>query len=336
MMKEGARQRALRAIERFKRSVEPRHKIIRALAGDGAGNVEVTGFANVYWVRILGRDAHLARAYCRTMIPTHDMNVLCRVTAKDNRFQYVIVGVPDTQGDFTNEDGYGVGSLAPPHSHAHEWLGADAVSVAKFLIEPLRALPTDPVSMQLEVTWDNAVAFDDTLIAPDTQTSPAFTAPTFGQRYDLLVMDSSGTLEIVEGVADVVDPSYPDFPPGKMPICYVLLGSADTSVEVSSIYDCRPVFSMSTVSETSEGIHVHVFHEDKSLECDGAKLLFHPANQFEFETIQIFYNGLHLTLNEDFSEGAFYDEVLLTPGSALLAAAPILGDKLIFMYLVER
>lgn len=325
---------AVEAFRGFVRKVEPRHIYVRAIAGDGAGNVAVSGHTNLYWARVLGEADFTAQAFCDTMIPAHGQHVILEEKVQDNRKRYVIVGRPDDQGWFDEEPGYGLGSRAPEHHVAHELGGPDMINVAKYLHDFLRATATDPGSMQIYVSGDNAILVDNAVLEFTGTNSPTFTAPTWGQRYDALVLNSDGDLEIIQGTEDWISASYPTIPDNVLPVCYVLLQSGDTYIPNARIYDCRPFFTLNSGS-AGEGTHVHIFHEDHSAECDGAKILFHPANQFEFETLQIFYNGLHLTLNEDFVEGAFYDEVLLTPASALLPAAPIPGDKLIFAYLAE-
>jgi len=61
--------------------------------------------------------------------------------------------------------------------------------------------------------------------------SPTFTAPTTNPRIDLLVIDSSGVLSIVQGT-EAATPSPPTYPVDKIPICEVYL-----SVGTTAIYD---------------------------------------------------------------------------------------------------
>ena len=227
----------------FKR-MEPRRVIVRAVAGDGAGNVAVPGYTNIYWVRIVGKASFMAQAYCDSLIPAHGMNVLCEEKVEENRKRYVIIGRPDTQGWFDDEPGYGQGSLAPTHSVAHEQGGPDMLSVSKGMLENLRATPTDPNTMAVYVSYDLNVGFGADYLEYDGGNSPNFTAPAWGERYDLLTIDSTGTLAITTGTEAWTDPTYPSVPFGKIPICYVLTNSATTSINANMIYDCRPVFSV--------------------------------------------------------------------------------------------
>lgn len=60
--------------------------------------------------------------------------------------------------------------------------------------------------------------------------SGTFTAPGSNNRIDLLCIDASGTLSIIQGTA-AGSPTAPVATPGKMPICLVYLKSTSTSIQ---------------------------------------------------------------------------------------------------------
>lgn len=78
------------------------------------------------------------------------------------------------------------------------------------------------------------------------------------------------------------------------------------------------------------GEHIHAYKEDKSAECDGVKVTFITAQQFEPYTLRVFHERLEQVDGMvDFAEGAMYDHFDMV-------AAPDPGDKLIVHYLAQR
>jgi hypothetical protein len=59
--------------------------------------------------------------------------------------------------------------------------------------------------------------------------SPTFTAPTTNPRIDLLVMNSDGTLSIIQGT-EAASPSPPTYPTDKLVICEVFLRVGSTAI----------------------------------------------------------------------------------------------------------
>lgn len=76
--------------------------------------------------------------------------------------------------------------------------------------------------------------------------------------------------------------------------------------------------------------HIHAYKEDKSAECDGVKVTFITAQQFEPYTLRVFHERLEQVDGMvDYAEGAMYDHFDMV-------AAPDPGDKLIVHYLAQR
>ena len=194
--------------------------------------------------------------------------------------------------------------------------------------------------MKVYVSYDQSVIFGTNVVdfpgaGAAGEFSAAFVAPSWGKKYDLLSLDSDGDLNITAGTPSWSNPVRPPCPPGEVPICYVFLKSTTTEITTGSIVDVRPFFSIgevytpATVSDT--GKHVHAINEDKTGECNGAKLIFQTANAWEPESLQVFYNGHLLRLGVDIAEGEFRDEFeWLDAGSP-----PGVTDTLTVAYLSE-
>jgi len=76
--------------------------------------------------------------------------------------------------------------------------------------------------------------------------------------------------------------------------------------------------------------HIHAYKEDKSAECDGAKITFITAQQFEPYTLRVLLNGQEqIDGMGDYAEGVLYDHFDM-------AIAPVGGDKLVAHYLAQR
>jgi len=78
------------------------------------------------------------------------------------------------------------------------------------------------------------------------------------------------------------------------------------------------------------GLHVHVYKENLSAQCNGVKVTFLTANQFEPITLRVFHQRAEEVdgVAEDYVELGTYD-------GFTLAAAPAGGDKLVVHYLAE-
>lgn len=79
-----------------------------------------------------------------------------------------------------------------------------------------------------------------------------------------------------------------------------------------------------------EGTHLHVNKENKSAECNGVKVTFLTANQFEPITLRVVHERAEEVdgVGEDYVELGTYD-------GFTMAVAPAGGDKLIVHYLAE-
>ena len=76
--------------------------------------------------------------------------------------------------------------------------------------------------------------------------------------------------------------------------------------------------------------HAHIFQEDLSMECDGAKVNFITANQFQEDTLNVFHNShlVRIGLLKDYTEDWPYDNFTMD-------TAPADGDVLTIEYIAE-
>lgn len=79
---------------------------------------------------------------------------------------------------------------------------------------------------------------------------------------------------------------------------------------------------------TLPGLHAHADNENKAGECNGVKTIFFTAQEFSQEGLHVLLNGQLLTLDDDYTEGAFHD-------SFIMSVAPIAGDSLMLSYIAE-
>jgi hypothetical protein len=74
------------------------------------------------------------------------------------------------------------------------------------------------------------IIINGTLLKYNGGNSPTFTAPTSNPRIDLLALNSSGTLEIIQGTESAT-PSPPSYPTDKFVICEVYHRVGETSIK---------------------------------------------------------------------------------------------------------
>lgn len=95
------------------------------------------------------------------------------------------------------------------------------------------------------------VYFDETPLIFGGGNTPTMTAPTTNPRIDLIVINSAGTLSVIQG-SEAASPSPPAYPTDKMPICEVYHRVGETNIKTDDdstngyIYrDVRPYLAIS-------------------------------------------------------------------------------------------
>lgn len=340
------RRRAIEAVKRFDTRHELAKKRYRSVVGDGAGHAEVPGRVLFYWVRLLGRQELLAQARCDIFVPAYGQHVIVEESTHAGQRYYIIVGRPDDLGWFP---GPGGGSLAGPHHESHEVGGADMVTVGKYMLESLRALPTDPVSMSVFVSYDESLMFGRTVVRfPSSwleelgEESDEFVPPESGFMWALLSVNEDAELTITYGEPAMVAPVKPACPTSEIPICWIYLSPGQTTITAAVIFDARPIFATGIVGDTgptgpsgptgpgSEDVgHIHICSEDKSAECDDYKMEFITAQEFEPTTMMVFRDGHLLRPFEESFEMVSCDYITILD-------SPAVGTDLLLFYLAAH
>lgn len=317
-----------------------RSRGIPALLGDGAGNVKHSTILNCVWIRIIDTTTNravLATARNDAVPNLHNLAVYVKRTRKRGRRPYEVVGEAKSELYPSRTILHNV----PPHAWTHLWpMGVDIISLAGRQILGCRAREQDTPGLTLQVDggWYDLGGYKQF----EGGNSPSFTAPATNWRRDLLIINSDGDLAIQQGiVGSVTGAKIPEATVGTLPLCAVSLVADQTTITEAHITDLRFVPRVSgTPAHASEhepggsdeitfpGAHLHAVNEDKSGECDGSKTVFLPANEFLPEYLQVLLNGQWLTLDDDYSEGSFYDAFTMT-------TAPVAGDALVLSYVAQ-
>jgi hypothetical protein len=141
-------------------------------------------------------------------------------------------------------------ALAYARSTASLWAGASD--------RRLVVVPTDPPSMAVRVRSNEAspgsavrVLIDRASVSVASQTTSSITAPGSNSRYDLIAINSLGSVTVVAGTAGA-SPTRPAVPAAYLPLAYVLVSAAQTAIEASHIEDARPFLASES---TQRSVH---------------------------------------------------------------------------------
>lgn len=237
--------RAERAVARYQERT--RDYIVQALAGDGAGNVEVSGRAGWIWIRLDGSSDDVAQALNRASIAlVEGAAVNLRRVRRYAASYYEILGASNAMMYDTLTSGESGTDFVKAHASQHERRdagsgGSDPVDVYARMVVTLRARAQDTPNMTLRVESGFNPLTGAYVAAQD---SPTFIAPTglAAARFDLLYLDDADAPQILQGVKVVGGtPVYPAIPAGSVPLAYVYLTNATTTLTESEIYDARMV-----------------------------------------------------------------------------------------------
>jgi len=342
-MSEEAKQRAVQAMRRVVDSREPRKETAWGLAGDATGTLAPSGRAGRIYVRLYGHDNQLVEAINRVVNAGVNMPVEVEVLHKRGiATDYRVTGISQEMADLMYPDDDDTGFYLPKHATTHERKqglnGSDSVNVYKRMLTELRADPQTTPNLTLKVSAGYYMTTAIGYYAGGN--SAAFSPPTAAQRYDLLYLDTTASpigLDIREGT-----PATPGFAIkpqpliNEVPIAWVRFDGGETTVTESRITDARVTIvtvmqgvqgDQGAQGDDGGGGHIHVYNENKSNECDGSKVLFITAQEFEEETLSIMLNGQVQVLGTD------YDYVENEPDQFTMAVAPEVDDTLIIEYI---
>lgn len=232
------RLRAEHSAQKFynKRQNEP----LEALAGDGAGNVDVTGRLNWIWVRVDGNAEAVTVAFNKSGHEfTEDDSIQIQWVKRTGLGYYEIVGysgsvVYDNPSDTTETT---VRAHAPQHERRDQGQGGfDPLDIYARMVVPLRARPQTSPNLTLHVEAGYNPLTGNYYAGGD---SAAFSAPAglAQAKIDLLYLGSDDALHIVAG-APVAggSPTLPALVLPSVPLAFVYLSTGQTTITESNIY----------------------------------------------------------------------------------------------------
>ena len=239
---------AIHAIEGSTGHLWEKPRLMRALMGLSNSNAGTTNRTGYYWCRLLDSNSQPIQAYYAGTNPGPGKAVYVVVDpyrTGGGAAPYTILGTVSAVGTIMSalqsQKDQTQGVLGG-HAAAHEWTrfnyGLDALSIHERAISALRAQPTDPPSLYLDV---NPGLYLSTEYAGGI--SPVFVPPAAGTALHLLYLDTAdGTLKIVAGTAavDITDELIlPAIPTGAIPLVAVMLHADDTAITEDMLYDQR-------------------------------------------------------------------------------------------------
>lgn len=235
------RLRAEHGAQKFynRRQNEP----LEALAGDGAGNVEVAGRWPFVYVRLNGNGNEVDQAEYRSTIElTENTAVKVQWIKRTGLGYYTIVGFSASMlyDPATSPD-----SSVAKHASQHErrdWGqgGFDPLDVYVRMLEQLRAQPEQTPDLTVYVTPGPYCI--GTYKQWPGGSSPAFTPPTTTpSRTDLLYLGADDALHILTGTAGGYGdaPVYPAVPVNSIPLAFVYLTLGLTTITEANLIDAR-------------------------------------------------------------------------------------------------
>lgn len=104
-----------------------------------------------------------------------------------------------------------------------------------------KVTPTATPSLYLSV-GAGVVSLGDSPISVVAQTTSVFTAPTTNPRWDLVAVNSSGAIVVVNGT-EAASPTRPS-PGSYIPLAYVYMTVGKTSIVATDLVDVRPFLSL--------------------------------------------------------------------------------------------
>lgn len=250
MSNEIALQTAADTLRELQSQREPTQGRVRALLGDGVGNL--IGPSGVPWLlaRLGGDVSHLVQAYNGTpLIPSEGMSVTLLIRYTEGRVDHYEVERLSNDVPYV---GYTPGSSGGVANHhlSHEYGqgggegGWDAVNVYERMFTSLRPNAQIPPALTIYVA-PGYYYIDDTEYYFAGGNTGAFTPPGSGSEYHVVTLDASGVLAIEVGALTSPPPVF-TVSSGVLPIAAVYLTAGQASITEGDIEDIRPFLSLST------------------------------------------------------------------------------------------
>lgn len=265
------KKRLIKALKNWNdKTNEPRRNVRRGLLGRGLSeerSARVPGRTNYYYVRNRQNPSQIWEVYGTNVPNIPGLPVLLEPDPVDRSRMQIMEW--DGRG-MSNLPGVS-GNVIGGHHEQHELHGWDMVNVDKGMFRPLRLRPTQPLSPDVLLEWDETPYLGTTLI--DMELIPGYeTQPIRGvrkrflpgtgvvpeSRYYLAVLTDEPDLIFLTGsvynpliggffVSGTTTSSYPDPREAAYyngaPIAYVFAGATATVVRWQDIDDVRPINS---------------------------------------------------------------------------------------------
>lgn len=170
---------------------------------------------------------------------------------------------------------------------------------------PLKAIAASPQDMTVHIN-DGWAVIQNTLAGIDESTTipqgGVFIPPSTNPRIDLIVLQNTGKLEVIEGM-EAANPTPPSTPQNSIALAQVYLRPGSTKIYDSDqgtdsyIIDARPAF---TYGDT----HKHASDHTPAETPDGVRTQFSTLHFFRENTLNVYVNGILQAKDEDYSENA--------------------------------
>lgn len=248
-------QAAVDSTQSVRDTREPKQGRVRALVGDGQGNI--TGPSGVPWIicRLYGDVSRRVEAYNGTPLnPSENMSVTLLMRYTDGRVTHYEV---ERLSNDVAYPGYvpGPNGGVAAHAPSHEFRaggGWDAVNIYERAITSLRVNAQGVPDLTLKVA-PGFYGIDGKLYYYPGGNSVPFTPPLAGARYDVLTLDTTGTLNIETG-AMTLPPLVFTLVPSRMPLAAVVMSAGQTVITEAEIFDIRPFLSWGSGGGTTTDV----------------------------------------------------------------------------------
>lgn len=237
-------------------------KVIRAVMGDGAGNVAVSGMTQHVWIRPYNRNNPVV-AFATDASGYPEGTIVRAKVIHVGGKAYYVVGEPDHEAYGHGATPSGLGTV-PAHGGQHQWGtgGIDPVFIHPNQFTPLLMYPTTPVSMSVYISagywrhggllkyWPGGDTVDLTPYLPDTD---------YG-HYLLVYFDASSMQMLFTPstpfAASIAIPSaysHPVIaPPNSVVAGYVLMLYDTTEIDASMVFPFRSLLNVEHSTDTAQ------------------------------------------------------------------------------------
>lgn len=222
------------------------NETVEALAGDGVGNLNVTGRLQWIYVRMAGDATKVSQAYNRSAFAfAENDSIALRWVKRTGMGFYQVEGYSGSAvyDIFGAGSGSGTGTGLAAHAWQHERMdagqgGFDPLDIFARMVVPLRARPqtTPDLTMHVEAGYNPLTG--NYYAGGDTASFGPVPAVAGQARIDLLYLGSDDALHIVAGtpVGGGVTPTLPAVVVPSVPLAFVYLANAQLTIAEANVY----------------------------------------------------------------------------------------------------